>query len=69
MQTRSIGVSGICCEKKRDIEDILKDIHSEFGDEFEIEVDEDKVCIRGELHNHKVRYRLHEIITGERIGG
>jgi len=69
MQTRSIGVSGIGVKRKRDIDTIIKDIKKEFGDRFIIEVERDIIHVTGDLHNYRIRNQLHEIITGERIGG
>ena len=69
MPTRSIGVSGICKVRKREFEDIMNDIKREFDDEFIIEQIDNKIWVRGDLHNYKTRYRLHEIITGEKVSG
>ncbi|MCK4613974.1 MAG: hypothetical protein KAU14_04150 [Thermoplasmata archaeon] len=66
MVMRTIEMKEICIDVPSALlEERVKRLRGLFGERFKIEIKKEGVSVSGDLHNHKIRNKIIDILRGE----
>ncbi|MCK4614597.1 MAG: hypothetical protein KAU14_07330 [Thermoplasmata archaeon] len=70
MVMRSFATKEMCLHIEGKVDDIKKQLHAEIREILKIFISEDgkEICIRGDLHDYRVRNKIIRIVSGGKHG-